>query len=283
MHDDLPLGPTDLVWDHMSRHPDDDPVERIHSAARAGFAGIGLFVRRWRQIREDPDHVGRIEDALAQTGLRIWGMEVVAGWSNDGTLSDEAAAFEAAAWDLRERFGCVYIQAIGRDVGSPADAAPGFAALCDRASEHGVNVALEFVPEFTDIGSAAQAREVVERADRPNAGYCVDSWHLTRSTNEPDDILSLPGERIFCVQVNDGPITPDDPDYYTDTLTNRVAPGRGEFALEAMIANLDAVGSTCPMSLEVCSASLWAAPMDEAAAAVADGMRSVLASARSAD
>ncbi len=260
----------------MSRHPDSDPVERIHAAAAAGFAGIGLFIRRWRQIRTDRSHVERIDDALESTGLRLWGMEVVPGWRSDGSLDDEGRAFEEAAWEMREHFGCAYIQAIGRDVGTPAEAAAGFAALCDRAADHGVNVALEFVPEFTDIGTAAQALEVVERADRPNGGFCVDSWHLTRSTNEPDDILTLPGERIFCIQLNDGPVKPDDPDYYTDTISNRVAPGAGEFALEAILQNLASVGANCPLSLEVCSADLWQRPVDEAARVTADGMRTVM-------
>jgi sugar phosphate isomerase/epimerase len=275
------LGPNDLVWDHMSRPPDSDPVERVHAAAAAGFAGIGLFVRRWRQIRTDPDHIDRLDDALRTTGLRLWGMEVVPGWQSDGSLDDEGRAFEEAAWEMRDKFGCAYIQAIGRDVGTPAEAAHGFGALCDRAAEHGVNVALEFVPEFTDIGTAAQALEVVERAGRSNGGFCVDSWHLTRSTNNPDDILALPGDRIFCIQLNDGPIVADDPDYYTDTISNRVAPGSGQFDLETMVRNLDTIGAQCPVSLEVCSSALWAGPVETAAQTVADGMRGVLSRARS--
>lgn len=273
------LGPGDLVWDHMS-HPDTDPVERVHAAAAAGFAGIGMFVRRWRQLRSDPAHVERFEAALDETGLRLWGMEVVAGWSADGTTTDEQQAFEAAAWEMRDRFGCAYLQAIGRGVGTPAEAAAGFAALCDRAADHGLVVALEFVPEFTDIATVADALEVVERADRDNGGFCVDSWHLTRSTNDPADILTLPGDRIFSIQMNDGPIVADDPDYYTDTISNRVPPGEGEFQLTQMIANLDTIGASCPIGLEVMSPALWALPAAEAAKSMADGMRSVVTAAR---
>lgn len=274
------LGPNDLVWDHMSRPPDDDPVDRVHAAAKAGFSAIGLFVRHWQHLREDPAHVERLEQALAETGLRIWGMEVASTWQPDGTITDDMRAFEAAAWDLAERFGCVYLQAIGRGVGGPEHAAPGFGALCDRAADHGIDVALEWVPQMTDIESAADALELVERVDRPNAGFCVDSWHLTRSTNDPADILSLPGDRVFCIQLNDGPIRPDEPDYYTDTLANRVPPGSGEFDLVQIVRNLDAIGVSCPISLEVCSRRLWAAPVDEAARLVHDGMRSVLSAAR---
>ncbi len=274
------LGPTDLVWDHMSRHPDEDPVDRVHAAAAAGFDAIGLFVRRWRTLRDDPAHVERLHQALADTGLRIWGMEVAAQWTPDPNPSEEQLAFEEAAWDLAERFGCVYLQAIGRGVGDPATAAPGFGTMCDRAADHGIDVALEFVPQMTDIETAADALELVERVDRPNAGFCVDSWHLTRSTNNPADILTLPGDRIFCIQLNDGPILPDEPDYYTDTLSNRVAPGAGEFDLVSIVQHLDRVGAACPISLEVPSRALWAMPVAEAATTVHDGMRAVLERAR---
>ena len=274
------LGPNELVWDHMSRPPDEDPVDRVHAAAAAGFDAIGLFVRRWRAVREDPAHVERLQQALADTGLRIWGMEVAASWTPDPTPSDEQLAFEEAAWDLADRFGCVYLQAIGRGVGDAATAAPGFGALCDRAADHGIDVALEFVPQMTDIQTAADALELVERVDRPNAGFCVDSWHLTRSTNDPADILTLPGERIFCIQLNDGPIVAEEPDYYTDTLANRVAPGQGEFDLVSIIRHLDRAGATCPISLEVPSRELWAMSVTDAAATVHDGMRAVLAEAR---
>lgn len=274
------LGPTDIMWDHMSRPPTEDPVDRVWAAAAAGFDAIGLFVRKWREVREDPAHVERLRAALDETGLCIGGMEVVPGWSLDGSLSEEAAAFESAAWDLAETFDVRTMQAIGRGIGTPAESAAGFAALCDRAADHGVRIALEFVPSMTDIETATQALEVVERADRPNAGFCVDSWHITRSTNDPDDILRLPGERIYSIQLNDGPIRPDVDDYYTDTLANRVPPGDGEFPLDRIIGNLDAVGAACPIGLEVCSTELWAMPCEDAARTVHDAIRTVLASSR---
>ncbi len=277
MSSPVPLGPDDLVWDHMSRPRDEDPVVRVHAAAAAGFAGIGLFVRRWMAMRQDPDHVERFEGALAETGIRLAGMEVARlGRPRD----EEAEAFEAAAWELADRFGCPYLQAIGWEVGTPEAGAPLLAALCDRAADHGVRVGLEFVPAITDIEKASQALEMVERADRPNAGFCVDSWHLTRSTNDMSEVLRFPGDRVYAVQLNDGTIEPEDDDYLTDTVTNRRSPGRGEFALVEMIENLDAIGVTCPLGLEVCSSALWALPASEAATRVHDDMRHILARAR---
>ena len=44
----------------------------------------------------------------------------------------------------------------------------------------------------------------------------------------------------------------------------------GLFALVEMVRNLDTIGASCPISLEVCSADLWAAPTEAAALASAD-------------
>ena len=133
---------------------------------------------------------------------------------------------------------------------------------------------------MTNIENAATARKIVLDADRPNGGLCFDSWHLTRSTNDLDDLRSIPGEKIFATQFNDGTLAPQNPDYYTDCLSNRIPPGQGEFQLVEMVRILDKIGSRAPIGLEVCSTALWAAPVVDAARVSADAMRSVLANAR---
>ena len=84
-----------------------------------------------------------------------------------------------------------------------------FAALCDRAADHGLVVGLEFVP-FTDIVSVHDARRIVEEADRPNGGVCVDIWHHERGARDLAGIAALPGELITGIQLNDGALTPVD-------------------------------------------------------------------------
>ena len=94
---------------------------------------------------------------------------------------------------------------------------------------------------MTNIESAAAARAIVEAADCDNGGFCVDAWHITRSTNNMADVLHLPGEKVFATQWSDGPVNRSDPNqsYLEDCLTNRVVPGDGEFALVDMVRALD--------------------------------------------
>jgi sugar phosphate isomerase/epimerase len=274
------LAATDLVWDHFSRPRHDDVPARIHAAARAGYAAIGLYIGAWARIHADPSQVAAIDEALDATGLVVANIEVVRGWASPDRAEESCLEQEAIAYEMADRFECRYLQAIGSYTGTPEEAGAGFAALCDRAADHGLLVGLEWVPSMTNVETAAAAAEIVTLADRPNGGLCVDSWHLTRSTNDLDDIRRLPGEKVFATQLNDGPIVPEHPDYLHDCLTNRVPPGDGEFALVDIIRALDEIGSTAPIGLEVCSAALWDGPVDVAAQVAADGMRRVLAEAR---
>ena len=109
------------------------------------------------------------------------------------------------------------------------------------------------------IDAAAATHEIVVAADRPNGGYCVDIWHHTRGANDASMIEALEPERIFAIQMNDGPLTPDSADYKPDCLANRVPPGGGEFDCVGFIRLLATMGVDAPISLEVCSSRLCGA------------------------
>ena len=107
---------------------------------------------------------------------------------------------------MADEFGSRYLQAIGPYEGTSIDqAASGFAGLCDRAAAHDLLVGIEFLP-FTNIQTAAAAWPIVDAAGRPNGGLCIDIWHHKRGAN--DDALLIaadPPERVFAIQMSDGP------------------------------------------------------------------------------
>ena len=79
--------------------------------------------------------------------------------------------------------------------------------------------------------------------------------------------------------MDDGPRRPQLEDYKRDCMRHRVPPGEGEFDCVGFVRLLTEIGVRAPISLEVCSTELWAAPAAEAAARAADAMRAVLAEA----
>jgi sugar phosphate isomerase/epimerase len=274
------LGPEDLVWDHFSRPRADDVVGKVHAAAAAGYAGIGLFLGQWAALRSHPAELERVDAALADGGIVVANIETLRGWAVPSAIGDDYRDLEALAFDMADHWGCRYVQVIGDAEGPLDQAAEGFGALCDRAADHGLTVGLEWVPSMTNIVDATTALRIVTEAGRSNGGLCVDSWHFTRSTGNLDDLRAIPGNLVVATQFNDGTIAAQEPDYYRDCLSNRVPPGGGEFALVDIVSILDANGSRAPIGVEVCSADLWAAPVEHAARVSADAMRQVLARAR---
>jgi sugar phosphate isomerase/epimerase len=268
------------VWDHFSRPRFGDFDERVAAAAEAGFAGIGLYVGEYVRLRDEEGRATRdIRAQLDDHGLVLADIEVVRGWcDDDGGPSQEGRGLEALAYEMADGIGARYLQAVGPYRGTVDEAAAAFGALCDRAAEHGLLVGIEWLP-FTNIATAADAQAIVEGSGRTNAGYCADIWHHRRGTNDDAMLRRLDPERIFAIQMNDGPVQPNLDDYKDDCMRFRVPPGEGELDPVGFVRLLAGMGVSSPISLEVCSTELWAAPASVAAQRAADGMRLVLAAA----
>src|SRR5262249_37178835 len=124
-----------------------------------------------------------------------------------------------------------------------------FAAVCDRAREHGVLVHLEFLP-WAGIPDLRSAWEIVRRAGRANGGLLVDSWPLFRSGAQPEELLAIPGDRVLGVQLDDAPARPE-ADLALETQHRRLLPGEGSFDLVGLVRALDAIGCAAPLGVEV--------------------------------
>jgi sugar phosphate isomerase/epimerase len=249
---------------------------RVAAAAGAGFAGIGLSAANVAELEAAGRTPAEVRAVLDEHDLVLHELEVLAGWDGDEDQRTEEQLFTFAA----AMGGVHHVQAIAGPEGQLDRTAADFGALCDRAAAHGVAVALEFIPQMTHVADALSAWWLVEAAGRSNGGLCVDTWHHFRGADDEGLLRQVPAERVFAVQFDDGPRRPGHPDYLTDTVTNRVVPGAGEFDLVGFVRLLDEVGVDVPLSVEVISAELRARPAAQAALAIAEGTRAVVARAR---
>ncbi len=265
-----------LVLSYFSlerRHPMED---RIAAAAAAGFDGIGLYIGEYRRLVDEGRAGAWLDELLDRHSMCIAEIEVVQGWAGPADAIEACRAMEDAAWELADRFGCRSLQAIGPVGGTLTEAGHAFGALCDRAADHGLLVSLEFLP-FTNVATASDALHVVEVADRPNGGVCVDIWHHRRGTDDRSLIDAIPAEKITGVQISDGTRLPARPDYLQDCLRNRVAPGDGEFDVAEFVGYLRGRAVDVPWGMEVCSEPAWGRPAATHVERIAESMRAVLA------
>jgi sugar phosphate isomerase/epimerase len=266
----------DIILGHFTLSRHHDMTQRVDAASAAGCSGIGLYIRDFQRLEAEGTGSGELIELLDERDLCLAEIEALRGWGDpDVAVTGDYLDQEATAFRMADQFESRTVAAIGPYDGTIAEAGDAFGALCDRAGEHGLLVALEFLP-FTNITSASDALRIVEHADRENGGICVDLWHHQRGANDLALIRAIPGDKLVGIQVSDGPLEPTIEDYLDDCLRTRVPPGEGEMDVAGFVAAVRATGTTSPWALEVCNEAAWDTDGTAFVSACAAGLRRFL-------
>jgi sugar phosphate isomerase/epimerase len=253
------LGPGDLVLPHFAMI-DVEPgptfvsrsfADRCVAAANGGFRGIGithqLYQAEWDAGRSDAELVDLAhEHGVVVSEVESVGMPGPAARDDlDRTLD---AVLHVADVFGATRFFVIPVAGVGFE-----DHVETFQWLCARCAQHGVSVGIEFMDlaQVSAVRDLDSASRVVDAADQPNGGLCLDTYHYFNSSSTWEQLEQLDGDRVVMVQLSDGRIPRTAPDYLSDTLHHRLPPGDGDFDLERFVRVMDAIGARCPYSLEV--------------------------------
>ena len=253
--------------------------ERIELAARHGFSHVSMMGHDVIAILAGELPVAVVHDLLATHEIAIAELDAVVEWlpsAEPVPAEMRSPVGEAEFHVVADAFGATMMNVVDLVAGPtpPLDAcAAAFGAVCDRAAAHDLRVGIEFVP-WTRVPDLATAAAIVERADRPNGGVMLDTWHLFRGGGSVTDVAAVPAELIVGIQVNDAPEVKRNARVY-QAVQHRLLPGDGVIGVAAILADLDARGCTAPIGCEVTSAELAARAADEVAALVAEAARRV--------
>lgn len=121
--------------------------------------------------------------------------------------------------------------------------------LGDLAVSYGMRVAFEALAWGRYVDDYRRAWRIVEQADHPAVGTCLDSFHILSRGHDPAAIEQIPGEKIFFVQLADAPRL--SMDVLSWSRHHRLFPGEGDFDLTGFVGHLVRAGYTGPLSLEV--------------------------------
>jgi sugar phosphate isomerase/epimerase len=243
-----------------------DLDERVRAAAAAGFTHLSISPLDLGVVENAGttplDVVARAQDQ----GVTLSVIDPVLTWATPGepalpaTLTASPLAAFAVDDVLRigDAFGVRAVSALAFGVDDlPVDViAERFAALCDRMATSGWRVQLEFVP-MSSVKDVATAWEIVRLAGRPNGGVLVDSWHFFRGRADFEALASVPGDRIFAVQLNDADAELRG-SLWADTLNHRRLPGDGSFDLPQLVRTLRRIGALSVVGPEVISKQMRA-------------------------
>ncbi|MGI3166957.1 bifunctional sugar phosphate isomerase/epimerase/4-hydroxyphenylpyruvate dioxygenase family protein [Pseudooceanicola sp. 200-1SW] len=228
-----------------------DLREKLAAIAAAGFDGIEIFEQDFIAFDASPRDVGAM---VRDHGLEISLFQPFRDF--EGLPEPERTrAFDRMErkFDLMQELGTDLVLVCSschpKALGGIDRMAADFAELGDRASKRGLRVGYEALAWGKHVWDHRDAWEVVRRADHPNIGLIVDSFHTLGRKLDPDSIRRIPGDKIFFVQLADAPLIEMDLLYWSRHFRNM--PGEGDLDVTGFMRAVAATGYDGPISLEV--------------------------------
>jgi 4-hydroxyphenylpyruvate dioxygenase len=251
-----------------------DFPEKLKAIAAAKFDGIEIFEQDFIAYDRSPREVGNL--------VRDHGLDVM--------LFQPFRDFEclpeperSRAFDRAERKFDV-MQELGTDLmlicssvhpkaqGGIDRTADDLHELGERAAKRNLRVGYEALAWGTHMNDHRDAWEAVRRTDHDSIGIIVDSFHTLGRKLSPESIRSIPGDKIFFVQLADAPLIEMDLLYWSRHFRNM--PGEGDLDVTGFMRAVAATGYAGPISLEIFNDQFRGG---NALAIAKDGYRSLVA------
>ncbi|MGW7066317.1 bifunctional sugar phosphate isomerase/epimerase/4-hydroxyphenylpyruvate dioxygenase family protein [Streptomyces sp. NPDC054855] len=247
--------------------------EKLTAIATAGFDGVEIFENDLLGAPLSPEDV-RLRCADLGLGIDLYqpfrDFEAVPADVLARNLRRAERKF-----DVMERLGAdlllVCSSVAPESVDDDALAAEQLRLLADRAADHGIRIAYEALAWGRHVSTYDHAWRIVERADHPALGTCLDSFHILSRGSDPKGIADIPGEKIFFLQLADAPLMAMDVLQWSRHY--RCFPGQGGFDIAALVTAAVRAGYQGPLSLEVFNDVFRQAG---AASTAVDALRSLL-------
>lgn len=122
--------------------------------------------------------------------------------------------------------------------------------------DHGIRFGLEYVGtktlrdryEFEFVHTMAETKELIAQTGRDNIGFVMDSWHWWNANESAEDILTLRGEDVVAVDLNDAPAGIPK----AEQMDNRreLPLATGVIPIEPFLKSLRQIGCTAPVRAE---------------------------------
>jgi sugar phosphate isomerase/epimerase len=212
-------------------------VEHVRAAQAGGFTSMAVGADTYRAAIGSGLSPQAVIGMAENAGVPIRHFEAFADWApidlaaGDGALKNKFDPAAGDAFAIAERLGVRTILAFPAfDVAQapPVDVlTEGFAQLCDRAADAGMDVQLEFVPVF-GVPNLSDAWTIVRQADRPNSGITMDTWHFFRGDFDLELLRSIPAGFLWSAQLADGAREPQGESLADDGLNYRAFAGEGD-------------------------------------------------------
>ena len=245
---------------------------KLKAIRDAGFSQVMLSAR---DIAGHAEGIESAVQAVRSSGLRVTGFQVLRDFKGlTGHLHDYKIDMAKAMLEMCHAVGAKVLLACS-STSTHASADPDAAArdlrkLAMLALPLGIKVAYEGLSWGRTINEFNTAWDVVCRADAPNLGLGIDSFHIVATKTSLDDLDMIDPDKIFLVQLADF-MWNDVPSFEERMNTARhfrVFPGEGVHSEELadLVKRLDRMGYRGDYSFEVFNDDYQQIPLPTVAA-----------------
>ena len=171
-------------------------TDKLHAAAEAGFDGVEIFEPDLVASPASPEEIAALAARLGLT-LDLYqpfrDAEGVTEAEFDGVLRRARAKFA-----LMQRLGIDTMLVCSNVATATLDddevSASQLRRLGEEAAAHGVRIAYEALAWGRFVDDYRRAWRIVELADHPAVGICLDSFHILSRGHDPAAIEEIPGD-----------------------------------------------------------------------------------------
>lgn len=230
---------------------------KLSAMQQAGFSQVMLMAR---DLVGHPGGVTEAVKVIHASGLRPTGFQVLRDFEGlSGHLHSYKVDIAKSMLEMCAATGSKVLLACSstsRHATEDLDhIARDLRKLAMLALPLGIQVAFEALSWGRSVNEFTTAWDVVCRADCPNLGIGLDSFHIFAAKTSLDAIEDLDPEKIFLVQLSDfmWNETPTFEERMTTARTFRVFPGEGVHSedLADLVIRLDRIGYRGDYSFEV--------------------------------
>ena len=248
------------------------PLEaKLEAMKGAGFSQVMLMAR---DLVGHPGGVKAAVKAVQESGLRPTGFQVLRDFEGlSGHLHSYKVDIAKSMLEMCAATGSKVLLACSSTSRHATDdlnlIAKDLKKLAMMAIPLGIKVAYEGLSWGQTVNEFTTAWDVVCRADCPNLGIGIDSFHIFAANSSLDDIEEIDADRIFLAQLSDfmWHETPTFEERMTTARTFRVFPGEGVHSeqLADLVLRLERIGYRGDYSFEVFNDDYQQLPLETVA------------------
>ncbi|GGB94947.1 hypothetical protein GCM10011352_21310 [Marinobacterium zhoushanense] len=247
---------------------------KLEAAAAAGFQGIEIFENDLTQFDGSPADVRRMAQDLGLEIIALQPFRDMEGMPEP--YRSQKLRYIQRKFELMHELGTnrfLMCSNVSPHASSDrSQCAADLHEIAEMAAKEGLRVGYEALAWGRYIADYEDAWDLIKRADHPNLGINLDTFHMFARGNTLDCLRDeIPVDKIALVQVADAPIMQMDVLQYSRHF--RCFPGQGDLPVVAFVQCLKDKGFDDYLSHEIFNDEFRSSSPKEKAV---DGMRSLI-------